>query len=144
MEIKKFNEYTPEEQKELLIHWFVYYGKELFTQEDLKMFEGFIKTNAPELFTMAVVRYVSTVQGGFSFPLACMRQGNLNLLFEELPHFPLLETEVFSIFEQLVVTELVTTYLKANPDDPMDARTMEQQAEAIRADQKLRKTKKMH
>ena len=38
IEDKNWSEYTKDEQKELLEHWWVYYGKMLYTGEELEIF----------------------------------------------------------------------------------------------------------
>lgn len=42
LELKNWNEYTIYEQKELLNHWWFYYGKMLYTAEELKRFNEMV------------------------------------------------------------------------------------------------------
>lgn len=78
MELKKFSEYSKEEQKNLLLHWWFYYGKSVFSLDELECFEKIIDDDAQHAFDMAVVAFINNNDS--SILLSTMRAQR----FEEL------------------------------------------------------------
>ena len=57
MELKKWEEYTKEEQKELLNHWWHYYGKVMYTLEEWEQFNKLIDKDSDKILEMAIAGY---------------------------------------------------------------------------------------
>lgn len=57
MKVKKWKEYTIEEKGELLNHWWYYFGKSLISPQDWIEFDKLTKTNADQLFDIALFSY---------------------------------------------------------------------------------------
>lgn len=59
LELKNWNEYTIYEQKELLNHWWFYYGKMLYTAEELKRFNEMVDQNPYQILSIAIISYIN-------------------------------------------------------------------------------------
>ena len=59
MEEKKFSNYTQEEKETLLMHWFHYYGKDIYSLAEAEEVYKAILANADSVKDAAVVAYVA-------------------------------------------------------------------------------------
>ena len=80
-------------EKGLLIHWWHYYGKRIYTLAELEEFEEVIdKYGADRVFDVAVASYICG-DGSPTVILASIRKGVVNELFESLPDISKMEDD---------------------------------------------------
>lgn len=80
-------------EKGLLIHWWHYYGKEIYTFAELEEFEKIIdEYGAERVLDAAVASYVCG-DGSPTIMLASIRKGAVKELFESLPDFSKMDEE---------------------------------------------------
>lgn len=128
MEVKKFCEYSEEEKKELLNHLWHYYGKHIYTLEDLINYNRFVKSNSDQLFDLAVTTYFS----GLNFQttvLTAMRNNKLHELFNRMPIFEKgsLEERKHEVIALKLLSEVVSTYNRPEPSVPMSEEQIKEQ-----------------
>lgn len=124
MEIKKFCEYSEEEREELLMHWWHYYGKVMYTFAELEEFRKLVKENSMLMKDVALTSYLL----GYSSQglIKAMRTNDLdNYLvgikaFTKSAEYKQVEDEL----EQIFLAEVVGTYNRPEPDVPMDKNSM--------------------
>lgn len=120
MELKKFNEYTPAEQKRLLLHWWQYYGKLIYTPDELDLFSHMIDENSEQVMDLAVVSYINELSN--QPIIMAMRNNCLEELKKTLPSVEKLNDELKVLYEQEknnLIAKLVKTYNDPEPDVPM-------------------------
>lgn len=59
MELKKWNLYDNSEKKSLLIHWFTYYGKMIYSLQEFMDYQELIKEKADDVFKYAIIAYLN-------------------------------------------------------------------------------------
>jgi len=127
MENKVWNEYSKEDQNNLLQHWWYYYGKIIFTMEEWDQFNKLIERDSNEIFELAVVSYIN---GLSSQPLIyAMRRNEVNELMLRMRK---LKTDKF--YEEAkkeFINILVKTYNKPEPSIPIKEEVMIEQAKEI-------------
>lgn len=80
-------------EKGLLIHWWHYYGKSIYTLAELEKFEEVIdEYGADRVLDVAVTSYVCG-DGSPTIMLASIRQGVVKKLFESLPDISKMKKE---------------------------------------------------
>ncbi len=78
-------------EKGLLIHWWHYYGKVIYTLAELEEFEKVIdEYGADKVLDVAVASYVCG-DGSPTIMLASIRKGTVKKLFESLPDISKME-----------------------------------------------------
>ncbi len=92
-------------EKWLLIHWWHYYGKCMYTLAELEEFEEVIdKYGADRVFDVAVASYICG-DGSPTVMLASIRIGAVDELFKSLPDISKMEedekTQYYTIREEL-------------------------------------------
>ncbi|NCC70897.1 hypothetical protein EOM09_04915 [bacterium] len=121
MEIKKFNDYTEGERKELLLHWWHYYGKGIYTFAELEKFMEMIDQNSEQVMMIAVLSYAHNMT---SEPiLAAMRNNDLDGLLNSLPVLEKQNDEFKTCYakaEDLILGMLVKTHDNPEPPVPTD------------------------
>lgn len=128
MEVKKFSEYSEEEKSALLNHLWNYYGKHVYTFEDLTNYNRFVKSNSDQLFDLAVF----TSFGGINFQttvLMAMRNNKLHELFNRIPKFEKgsLEERKHEAIAIKLLNEVVSTYNRPEPSVPMSEEQIKEQ-----------------
>ena len=120
MEIKKFNEYTEVEQKELLNHWWFYYGKQLISLDVVQKFNEILDDDPEFVKNAALIGYV---KGQSSQDLIRA------IRFDKVDEFKEAVDKIVSSEEFLVVEddlensfleEVVGTYNNPQPSVPFD------------------------
>lgn len=116
MEIKKMNDYSDEELRELLFFWFKYYGKSIFSLDEIDKYNKMLEENPKAVFKTAVILYA--INEGPTRILEGIR-GNMSPIEDALK-----KTKTFSKQKMAQVTagfikEVVTTYNNPEPDIPM-------------------------
>lgn len=124
MEVKRFEEYTPQEQKRILMHWFHYYGKDVCFLEEVAQFEELANTESRAIFTIAVM---SLIDGkGTKLILQAMRQNRTTELFDTVKRK--MEEENFSNMlkgvTEPILAEMIRTLESPEPDIPFDEAVM--------------------
>ena len=112
MELKKWEEYTKEEQKEFLNDWWHYYGKVIYTLEEWEQFNKLIDKDSDKILEMAIAGYS---KGITSEPLIfAMRENKIEELFKTFPNLKEIKDEKFKeahkVLKNSLILELVTTY----------------------------------
>ncbi|MGE5456290.1 MAG: hypothetical protein ACM3O4_04220 [Ignavibacteriales bacterium] len=121
MELKQFKDYTPSEKKEILLHWWHYFGKVIYTFEEMQKFSEMIDSNSDEVMMMAVIGYVNKVTN--QPIIMAMRENKLDQLRESLPTLEKQNDEFRASYyqiEQRLIEQLVKTYNNPEPAVPMD------------------------
>ena len=120
MERKEWNLYTLEEKKEILRHWWHYYGKLAYTFAELELFNQLLDENADKIYLMAIQFY----QAGLSSQLliGAMRSNGVDSLLAQFPD--LLEIDqrdiAYTTLSGRFLDEVVKTLNNPEPDIPMD------------------------
>lgn len=129
MEVKKFHEYTKEEQNKLMMHWWHYYGKVPFTPEELNKFSEYVENDLNLMWKVAVVSYIrcEASQGLIN----AMRNGNVLEYFDLIN--VIVQTNKYKKLAESVedgfIGMLVESYNNPEPDIPL---TDEQIAVSLR------------
>ena len=120
IEDKNWYEYTKDEQKELLEHWWVYYGKMLYTGEELEIFNEMVEKIPDQVLFIALISYL---KGYSSQPLLqAIREDNVDGLISLLPSYNDEDKEIIDYYkksEQHFISILVKSYNNPEPDVPM-------------------------
>ena len=63
MELKKYDEYSDEEKRELLFHWWHYYGKTVCSLRVMRQFTQMVYDNVDEMFKIGLFSFVNGKNG---------------------------------------------------------------------------------
>lgn len=119
MEIKKFDEYTKEEQKELFNHWWHYYGKVAFTLAELEEFNKLVDEDPVFVKNAALLSF-----GNGSGPqdlAMVLREGMLDEFRAGVTEIVAMEQfkEIAEEVEEEFIKEVVRTYNNPEPSIPL-------------------------
>ena len=133
IEIKEWKEYTDEEKKELLNHWWHYYGKVVYTFDEWEKFNELVDKNSNKMMELAVAGFI---YGITSQPLiAAMRKNQVDELLATLPNLNEIEDEEFienyKEAKNLLISQLVGSYNQPEPDIPMNNEEVIEQVKEI-------------
>ncbi len=119
MEIKEWNLYTKEEKKDILNHWWYYYGKLLITFDEIEEFNRLLDSNTEDIYVSALMGYVQGLSS--QVLIAAMRQGRVEEYFKILPNVEDDEKlkEVFKAISKDFLNEVVGTLNNPEPSVPM-------------------------
>ena len=120
MEIKKWNLYSKDEKKNILNHWWHYYGKLLVSFDEIEQFQNLLDSNIEEIYVTALCSYLKGLSS--QVLIAAMRQGKIEELFKSLPNINTFDKEINEAFEALsdeFLNEVVNTLNNPEPDIPM-------------------------
>ena len=124
MELKAFDAYTKNEIKDLLSHWFNYYGKKVYTLAEYDQFMKMVDAEPTHCFEVAALLCHKGL--GSTLVLEAIRGDNalLETLINEYNTF----SHVTKIFLQRdFVEEVVNTYNNPEPSIPKDAHELRQE-----------------
>lgn len=131
MEKKSWDKYTNKEQEELLLHWWHYYGKDIYTLAEREEVVKLITKQPNEMLTLATIAYIDGVT---TRPLlAAIRTNQVEKLFQDIEQ----KAENPSIKDALVAAadilldELVATYNNPEPDIPLEQDELLKQLEKL-------------
>ena len=100
--------------KDLLIHWWHYYGHNVYSLAELEEFEKVIDTyGADKVFEVAVVNYFLFGNGSPDIMLISIRKGIVNELFESLPDISSLgekELTLYNKFHQDLLQQIQDSF----------------------------------
>lgn len=85
MEYKNFFEYCKEDQKELLMHWWDYYGEDVYTFDELLEFSDLIEKDVKKIFFYALISFVSGCNN--KGLLVAMRHDRVEKFLKEISNF---------------------------------------------------------
>ena len=138
LELKNWNEYTIYEQKELLNHWWFYYGKMLYTAEELKRFNEMVDQNPYQILSIAIISYIN---GYSSQPLLqAIRDNNIEALIATLPSLNNKDQDFINSYKETeshFISILVKSYNNPKPDVPMKLKDVIKQGLEIARRRKL-------
>lgn len=138
LELKNWNEYTIYEQKELLNHWWFYYGKMLYTAEELKRFNEMVDQNPYQILSIAIISYIN---GYSSQPLLqAIRDNNIEDLIATLPSLNNKDQDFINSYKETeshFISILVKSYNNPEPDVPMKLKDVIKQGLEIARRRKL-------
>ena len=133
MQIKEWNAYTQEEKFQLLNHWFHYYGKSIYTLEELEKFQKLIEKNNTKIFEMAIISYIN--REGPSFLLKTIRKNRTEEILEQFHQKSKeIESKYPEEYEEMVkafIKEVVGTYNHRSPDIPLSERELLRQLQEL-------------
>lgn len=121
MELKKWDEYSFLEQKELLMHWWHYYGKSMYSLADLEKYEKIIEFKTKKVFEFVVATYILE-KPGQSILLSAIKNNIVDELFQTLPQVEN-EDQKFQMeyhqAEEKLISILVNSYNNPKPAIPL-------------------------
>ena len=120
MQIKEWNEYTEDEKSSLLTHWFHYYGKLVYTLDELEKFQDLTKKDSNKMFSAAVACYISG--GNSSLLLTGLRQDGekfIDVAGNRGGDLRDKNEEEYEAIASSFIEEIVTTYNNPKPDIPL-------------------------
>lgn len=108
MELKKYNEYTDKEKKELLFHWWRYYGRTVCSLGVMKKFIDMVSDDIDKVFEIGLVSFVKGDNG--KGLISALRDDSVEEYYEEVKE--LLEddsvntkrTDIEDIFLEMLVS----------------------------------------
>ena len=120
MELKKYEEYTEEEKIELLNHWFIYYGKVLFTLEELDVVQALIKKNPDRIFDYIMTGYIVGDDISPTVLLSAIENGNVKTFLDTIPHKKNLNKKTQESYDH-VLNYLLSKFVESynNPEPPV-------------------------
>ena len=127
MDLKKWEEYTNEEKTEILMHWYHYYGKTMYTLENMEYFKKVSTENADKIMHIITTGYDYRATKNGPDPAIVMHETVrypffMELLLEECPDISTLSKAERTSFETSManlVAEFVETYNNPQPAVPM-------------------------
>ncbi len=129
MEIKKMKELTSEEKKSLLAHWFRYYGKKIFTLEELMIFMEMVEQKVDAMFELAAMLYIN---GDGSTPvLDAIRSKDSSNLEKIMNKCRKLSKKDHNENIRLFVEEIITTFNHPEEAKPIDQKSFDKQLKEI-------------
>jgi hypothetical protein len=114
---KTWDEYTKEEQANLLNHWYVYYGGLIVTLAEIDKFHELSLTHQDDIFNYILSSFIANNTIQSSFLTVCMRDNRLDELFENVVKYDDLtedDKERINPVRQFILDEIVNTYLNPN------------------------------
>lgn len=123
IEVKKWEEYTPEEKSALLNHWFTYYGGMLIRFDELCQFYDLAKTRQDEIFASIMLSLIANDTMQSNYLLTCMRGHIVDILFDKVKEFMHPTEDLVEIcdgLKDMIVEELVKTYNNPEPAIPLN------------------------
>lgn len=132
MEKKEFKNYTQEEKDQLLLHWWRYYGKEIYTLAEEEQLIDLIKEDPESVLQTAVLSFID--DKGTKPLLMAIRKNKVKSLKQEVQtklESPLIKSQIKDI-ENIFLEEIVATYNHPAPAIPMEKETMKHQFELLK------------
>ncbi len=125
MELKDWNDYTPEEKEALLRHLFIYYGKYVYSLEELEMFEALIKEAPDKIFEIFLHSYVIK-KNGQPIILEALRKNDKPLinLKAEIKKY---KEEDIEEYKKFFLTKIVNTFNNKAPSIPLSKEEFDRQ-----------------
>ena len=125
MELKDWNDYTPEEKEALLRHLFIYYGKYVYSLEELEMFEALIKEAPDKIFEIFLHSYVIK-KNGQPIILEALRKNDKPLinLKAEIKKY---NEEDIEEYKKFFLTKIVNTFNNKAPSIPLSKEEFDRQ-----------------
>lgn len=139
MEKTEFKKYTKEEKEQLLLHWWRYYGKEIYTLAEEEQLIDLINENPEIIFQTAVLSFID--DKGTKPLLMAIRKNKINGLKQEVQEKlenPLLKSQIKDI-ERIFLEEIVTTYNQPKPIIPMEKKNIKHQFQSLKEDRVVEK-----
>ena len=125
MELKDWNDYTPEEKEALLWHLFIYYGKYVYSLEELEMFDALIKEAPDKMFEIFLHSNVIK-KNGQPIILEALRKNDKPLinLKAEIKKY---KEEDIEEYKKFFLTEIVNTFNNKAPSIPLSKEEFDRQ-----------------
>lgn len=125
MELKDWNDYTPEEKEALLRHLFIYYGKYVYSLEELEMFDALIKEAPDKIFEIFLHSYVIK-KNGQPIILEALRKNDKPLinLKAEIKKY---KEEDIEEYKKFFLTKIVNTFNNKAPSIPLSKEEFDRQ-----------------
>ena len=140
MKMNEFKNYTPEEKKSLLLHWWHYYGKGIYTLAEIEQFEKMIDENYDQVWGLAIAGFIHELT---SQPiLFAMREDKVADLLATLPVIEEQSDEfkeAYAKAEKALLTQIVQTYNNPEPSVPMDIAIVVNEPVELTTDKILKK-----
>ncbi len=124
MELKAFNEYTKEEIKDLLSHWFNYYGKKAYTLDELDKFMKMVDAEPTHCFEVAAMLFKKGL--GSTLVLEAIR-GDKSQLENMINEYNTFSHVTKMFLHRDFVEEVVKTYNDPEPAIPKKDKELRQE-----------------
>lgn len=120
MEKKRFNEYSAKEKEALLMHWWYYYGKMLFTSEEYEMFNNYVLKDGEAIKDAAIFAFIAGESN--QAMLGAMRMGKMDEFLDGIKKLRAekISQSDFEQAEDLFLEEIVGTYNNPEEAVPME------------------------
>ena len=108
--MKKWEDYSKQEQTNYLVYWFHQYGNMIYTFEELENFQKLAETRQDDIFNHIVTSFIcmNTIKSGLL--LTSMRENKVDELFEKSITKKIIEDEDLNDYEairDIVVKEII-------------------------------------
>ena len=108
--MKKWEDYSKQEQTNYLVYWFHQYGNMIYTFEELENFQKLAETRQDDIFNHIVTSLIcmNTIKSGLL--LTSMRENKVDELFEKSITKKIIEDEDLNDYEairDIVVKEII-------------------------------------
>lgn len=119
LDLKPFEQYTKEEQKSLLHHWWHYYGKSIYTFDELEKFLDLVDKNPEQIMHVATSNFIVGDMEKSPRPLSneilleCIRQNRTSELFSALPKLESFNNAAMEHYNKMrghLLKDIVKTY----------------------------------
>lgn len=110
MTIEEFNSLSNETKKGLMLHWWHYYGKSIYTLEELEKFESLINNNIEQVLEIAIANYM--FGEGPTPLLMAIRKNLVSKMLEVLPNITELSEEAKAQYTEVktaFINEIIAT-----------------------------------
>lgn len=121
MVIMKWEEYPKETKKELLNHWWYYYGKMIFTLDEWNKFNQLVEEKPDLVFRAAVTSYLCGESS--QMLIMAMRNNKVDEYFSSLPNkdkFTKSQKKEYEKIERNFLVILSDSYDRPKENVPMD------------------------
>lgn len=137
MEVKKFNEYTKEEQKELLIHWWWYYGKVRHSLEEFNQFEKLVDEDSERVFDVALVSYFEGISN--ELLLESLRKDTVDIYCSLIRKMAKLDSfaDNRDAYENVFFTDIVVSYNNFRLNNPVSDGYIRKTIERISGEKRI-------
>lgn len=137
MKKKELSEYTQEEKEELLVHWWHYYGKDLYSLGELEKFQELVRKDSDFVFSFASICFADE-KGPKPF-LDAIRNNKIKQLQQYVSSYEDSLKDTMPLIKEFFLKEILDTYNHKESDIPMEEDYIKRQLEDMNKRQEAEK-----
>lgn len=122
IEFKNWDSYTKEEKEKLLLHWFLYYGKSLYTLDEVNQYINLIDKNQDDIFHLFITAYENNINGQ-TLILRAIRKNAIDEIINQERN--IYETNIN--IELFYILTIVNSYNNPRPSIPLSEEEIKKQ-----------------